>query len=43
MKILNRLPISAVDKQAVVGSESVRLKKDEIIVWVSVTDAAVTE
>ncbi len=43
MKILDRLPIPAADTLAFVDSESVRLKKDEIIVWVSLTDATDTQ
>jgi hypothetical protein len=37
MRILDRLPIARLDTLAFVGAENVRLKKDEIIVWVSVT------
>lgn len=40
MKILDRLPISKADTLTFAGSESVSLKKDEIIVWVSVTRVA---
>jgi hypothetical protein len=37
MKVLDRLPISKEDALTLVGSESVRLKKYEIIVWLSLT------
>jgi hypothetical protein len=37
MKILDCLPISDKDTLAFVGAEGVRLKKHEIIVWVSLT------
>jgi hypothetical protein len=37
MKILDRLPISQTDTLTFVDAESVRLKKDQIIVWVSLT------
>lgn len=37
MKILDRLPIPAEDTLAWMGAEDVRLKKHEIIVWVSLT------
>ena len=37
MKILDRLPIPTEDSLVFVGSESVLLKKHEIIVWLSLT------
>jgi hypothetical protein len=38
MKILDRLPIPQADTPAHVGTESVLLKKDQIIVWISLTE-----
>jgi hypothetical protein len=43
MRTLDRLQISRKDTLAFVGAESVRLKKDEILVWVSVTNENVVE
>lgn len=38
MKILDRLPIPKTDALAQFATHSVHLKKDQIIVWVSVSD-----
>ena len=37
MKILDRLPVTREDALTNVGAETVRLKKDQIIVWVSLS------
>jgi hypothetical protein len=37
MKILDRVPIPRADSRFPVGAEIVRLKQDQIIVWVSLT------
>jgi hypothetical protein len=37
MKILDRLPIPQTDRVVSVGTDYVRLKKDQIIVWISLT------